>query len=55
MQDVLTSLESVLEGESIEDPETFLCASGEATLILVEPDEHNFSLLIGIHYIIIQD
>jgi hypothetical protein len=35
----VTSFESVLEGECIEDSETFLRASSKAALVLVEIDE----------------
>jgi hypothetical protein len=35
----VTSFESVLERECIEDSETFLSASSKATLILVEINE----------------
>jgi len=51
----LTSFESILKGECVEDSETFLRSSSKATLILVKPDEYDISLLIGIHYIFIQD
>jgi len=55
MKTRLTSFECILKGERVEDSETFLCSSRKATLILVKPDEYDISLLIGIHYIFIQD
>jgi hypothetical protein len=52
---VLTSLECVLKGEGVEDAEAFLRACRKTPLILIESDEYDFSLLIGIHlYMIIQ-
>jgi hypothetical protein len=44
----LTSLEGVLEWESIVDFEAFLGSTGKATLVLVEPDIKDF-FLIGYH------
>lgn len=46
---VLTSLEGIFEGESVENPEARSSATGEATIILIETYKQDLIFLASLH------